>query len=667
MILFISFFSFVIGLASSFFSPFFFLLLLPLFLYLYFYRKEKNHCLFLLFSLLGFLLPFLFPSGKGVSGTITGIIIKSKENYFLLFSSKGTFYVYQKNHNLPFLSLVKMEGKSSSLSFSHYESGFDFSSYLKSFGVNYQFTGKVEVIFKSFFGKEKLKKYVFSYLDDKTRTLISSLLFSDSLYDLEEQSELSSLNLINIFSLSSFHLQFFLHFLRENMEKKYKKFTPYFEGGFLLFFLYLSDFKFSIRRLFLLYLLRLFFQEKHWSRTELLSLSGLIQLMIEPYQFLSESFYYSYPLLLFLSLFQKQGKKRKQLISFLKIQLFYLPFRIRENHAISLLSIPISFLLIPFSHLLFVLSLLLFPLPFFGILFNPICQLFLKSVSFFSSISFLIPMGDPGILFYILYFLLIFLSESFFAYAFQREGKACLLFALTITLCTASYAFLPHEEVTFIDVDQGDSTLLRSGNTNILIDTGGRNDVDLAKECLIPYFHKRKIYTLDALILTHSDFDHTGAKDSLLSSFSVKNVLEASNFLKEENQTIQIGDISIRNYNIYEEEGQKADDNYASGVYYTAIKGKRILVTGDAPKEIEEKIIRDHPELRADIVKISHHGSNTSSSPNFLSQIQPELAVISCGTNNRYHHPNIETLRTLDMLHIPYRRTDLEGTIQLSL
>ena len=90
-------------------------------------------------------------------------------------------------------------------------------------------------------------------------------------------------------------------------------------------------------------------------------------------------------------------------------------------------------------------------------------------------------------------------------------------------------------------------------------------------------------------------------------------------------------------------------------------------MTGDAPKEIEEKIIRDHPELRADIVKISHHGSNTSSSPNFLSQIQPELAVISCGTNNRYHHPSIETLRTLDMLHIPYRRTDLEGTIQLSL
>ena len=126
-------------------------------------------------------------------------------------------------------------------------------------------------------------------------------------------------------------------------------------------------------------------------------------------------------------------------------------------------------------------------------------------------------MGDPGILFYILYFLLLFLSESFFAYAFQREGKACLLFTLTITFCAASYDFLPHEEVTFIDVDQGDSTLLRSGNTNILIDTGGRNDVDLAKECLIPYFHKRKIYTLDALILTHSDFDHTGAKDSLLS------------------------------------------------------------------------------------------------------------------------------------------------------
>ena len=84
---------------------------------------------------------------------------------------------------------------------------------------------------------------------------------------------------------------------------------------------------------------------------------------------------------------------------------------------------------------------------------------------------------------------------------------------------------------------------------------------------------------------------------------------------------------------------------------------------GDAPKEIEESILEDHPDLRADILRIGHHGSATSSSEAFLSYLSPEVAIISVGEQNSYGHPAQETLATLARLDIPVRRTDIEGTI----
>jgi competence protein ComEC len=86
---------------------------------------------------------------------------------------------------------------------------------------------------------------------------------------------------------------------------------------------------------------------------------------------------------------------------------------------------------------------------------------------------------------------------------------------------------------------------------------------------------------------------------------------------------------------------------------------------GDAPKEIEENILKEHPSLDIDILKVGHHGSNTSSGKNFLKAISPKLAIISCGEKNSYGHPHKEVIFNLESLHIPYTRTDTEGTICL--
>lgn len=84
---------------------------------------------------------------------------------------------------------------------------------------------------------------------------------------------------------------------------------------------------------------------------------------------------------------------------------------------------------------------------------------------------------------------------------------------------------------------------------------------------------------------------------------------------------------------------------------------------GDAPKAVEFKILENNPKLNVDILKVGHHGSNTSSSIEFLSKLKPEEAVISCGYKNIYNHPSKETLDSLKKCNIRVRRTDLEGTI----
>jgi competence protein ComEC len=86
---------------------------------------------------------------------------------------------------------------------------------------------------------------------------------------------------------------------------------------------------------------------------------------------------------------------------------------------------------------------------------------------------------------------------------------------------------------------------------------------------------------------------------------------------------------------------------------------------GDAPKEIESNILKEYPALDIDVLKVGHHGSNTSSGKEFLKAISPSLAIISCGEKNSYGHPHKEVILNLESLHIPYRRTDVEGSISL--
>ena len=215
-------------------------------------------------------------------------------------------------------------------------------------------------------------------------------------------------------------------------------------------------------------------------------------------------------------------------------------------------------------------------------------------------------------------------------------------------------------EIDFINVGQGDALVVRTPSSTIMIDTGGKTNMDLTSSSLLPFFHKRKIYHIDTLFITHEDYDHSGEKERLISSLRVKEIITNSSSF----YTKVIGDIKVTKLNHYYVSYD--DENKKSLVLYIEIYDKSILCMGDAPIDIEKKIIKDYPSLRCTYLKVGHHGSSTSTCQEFVRLVKPQEAIISVGKNNYYGHPSREVITILKNENIKIRMTSIEGTIRYS-
>ena len=275
----------------------------------------------------------------------------------------------------------------------------------------------------------------------------------------------------------------------------------------------------------------------------------------------------------------------------------------------------------------------------------------------------LIPVMDPIYLgwipWYTLLLIAIILLALSWVYSMHLTSYVQRL-TLTILMVMAMHIsgidrFFIHE-IHFINVGQGDSTLVMSKGKTLLIDTGGVLRFDISKEVLIPYFKKLRIRHLDTIIITHNDFDHNGGLPSLINSFRVKRVID-----QPFNQ-FQLGQWTITNYQYFLD--VLVEDNESSLMIGIANPTCQWLIMGDATTKTEDYLMRSFPNLRATFLRIGHHGSLTSTSSSFLDQLQPREAIISNGGANRYGHPHPEVLERLLERNIRIRRTDQEGTIR---
>ena len=236
-------------------------------------------------------------------------------------------------------------------------------------------------------------------------------------------------------------------------------------------------------------------------------------------------------------------------------------------------------------------------------------------------------------------------------------------------------------ELRVFDVGQGDAILLRFGERALLVDAGP--DPQTARQVLLPRLARLGVDRLDGLVLTHADADHIGGAADILGALPVTtlwmsepeqdhpllSVIEAAAARAgsrierpRDGEALQwhpAVSIHVR----FAAPDVAGSDNNQSMVVQVRYGDADFLLTGDIERAAERALVSANGGLEADVLKVAHHGASTSSSPEFLASVKPQVAIISAGLGNAFNHPRDDVLRRLRALDAQVFRTDLAGDV----
>jgi len=373
-------------------------------------------------------------------------------------------------------------------------------------------------------------------------------------------------------------------------------------------------------------------------KDDLLGIMILILLMINPYFIYSLSFQLSIAQQ-FLSLFYDRRKKYD-------LTLVSIPLQLITFYRINLFTVFTFVYLRYYFYCGYLLAI-------FSIIINryQLINWFIKSFNYLNQ---LIPSfsftGKPSML-WLLGWLLI--SIQFLK---KRDIKYVVAFLMMILLNQYQMLFNPFGELTYINIGQGDCAYLRYPFSDdvLLIDTGSSYNYERLKS----YLNAQGIKKINKLVISHDDNDHSGNVDNLFSDYQVLRLI------KNKNEMIYYKNIKITSLltdKIYE------DINDNSLILLFEINKLKYLFLGDISTAVEIDLINAYPNLQADVIKLAHHGSKTSTSDVMIRNLRPKLVIISCGKNNMYHHPSSETIKRLTDYRIPYLITAQSGDISIVL
>ncbi|HFU3942147.1 TPA: DNA internalization-related competence protein ComEC/Rec2 [Streptococcus suis] len=399
---------------------------------------------------------------------------------------------------------------------------------------------------------------------------------------------------------------------------------------------------------------------------------------------------FTYAFLLTVFDFEDLGQVKKTAVESLSISLGILPVLMTYFYAFQPLSILLTFV---FS---FVFDVLLLPGLSVIFLLSPVVKITWVNGFFVFMEKIIVWVADLGLRPWILgkpsgLVLLLLLVSLFLLYDFHRKKNWLLGLSLILALLFFMTKHPLENEVTVVDIGQGDSIFLRDmrGRT-VLIDVGGRVDFAAkeawqerssqanAERTLIPYLHSRGVDRIDSLVLTHTDADHVGDVLEVAKQVQIGRIyvspgsLTVPDFvatLKEINvpvHVVKVGD-RLPIFDSYLEvlypDRTGDGGNNDSVVLYGRLLETNFLFTGDL-EQGELDLIESYPQLPVDVLKAGHHGSKGSSYPAFLDHIGAKIALVSAGENNRYKHPHQETLDRFDSRNIQVYRTDQQGAIR---
>jgi len=547
---------------------------------------------------------------------------------------------------------------------------------------------KIELIKKNtrilYYIRDKISERI-SQVDKSKEYLQIFLLGDSSLVDTEVMESFRNNGISHLFSISGMHISLFASILLYGFKRV--SYNNYYNYGmvilFLLFYTLLVGSTPSVIRSFVMYLL--FSINKMWNlkvnKIDVMLWVLIIMLLINPYYLYNVSFQFSYLISVSLIIFSYKLKDIKNYILknlYISMVAFLVSFPIcvYNFYQVNIISIGLNLFLVPLvSFIIFPLSLISFIIPWMSYVLN-------FFIIIFENISLLVAdtrigivnFSKPDCLLIILYYFLIYL----FLYNYKY------IYIFLVMLLHKNYLYFNSVlSISILDVGQGDSVFIQMPYTdeNILIDTGGitYGNYSIILNKTIPYLKSIGVNKISTLVATHGDYDHMGEAINLVENFKVEKVIfNCGEFNELEHELIKVLDkkkiqyyscikeLNIDDDKLYFLQTKEYDnENDNSSVIYIKLNNYKFLFMGDAGVEVEENLMQKYNLQDIDVLKVGHHGSNTSSSIEFISEINPKYSVISVGKNNRYGHPNDNVLENLEYSKI--YRTDQDGSIMFKI
>ena len=625
-----------------------------------------------------------------------------------------TFQVYyklqseeEKEHFQALTDLhdLELEGKLSEPEGQRNFGGFDYQAYLKTQGIYQTLTIKsiqsVKKVSSWDIGenlssiRRKAVVWIKTKFPDPMRNYMTGLLFGHLDTDFEEMNELySSLGIIHLFALSGMQVGFFMDafkklLLRLGLTQEKLKWLTY---PFSLIYAGLTGFSASVIRSLLQKLLA----QHGYKGLDNFALTVLVLFIIMPNFFLTAGGVLSCAYAFILTMTSKEGEGLKAVArESLVISLGILPilsFYFAEFQPWSIiLTFVFSFLFdlvfLPHLSILFILS-FVYPVTQFNFVFECLENI-IRLVSQLASSRPLV-FGQPNA-----WLLILLLISLAILYDFRKNIKKVAGFSLFIVGLFFLTKHPLENEITMLDVGQGESIFLRdvTGKT-ILIDVGGKAESDKkiqawqqksttsnAQRTLIPYLKSRGVDKIDQLILTNTDREHVGDLLEVTKAFHVGEILVSKGSLtqKEFVAELEVSQTKVRsvtageNFPIFgsylevlspRKIGDGSHDD--SLLLYGKLLDKHFLFTGNLEEKGEKDLLKHYPDLDVDVLKAGQHGAKTSSNPVFLEQLKPEITLISVGKNNRAKLPHQEALTRLETIKSKIYRTDQQGAIRFT-
>ena len=532
-------------------------------------------------------------------------------------------------------------------------------------------------------------------------------------------------------AVSGSHITYIISAFSILMEKKNKRITKILTIIFLIFFMALTGFTASVVRASIMGILILTSGLVHRKSDTInnLGISSLIILICNPYTIIDAGFWLSFAGTMGIILLEKPINTYFQKFKICKIKsiswiinsftitfaanIIIIPIMAYMFSTFSMtfwisniLAAPVMEFVTIYGFLIYFISIFLLPLAkFLGIILN----FSLNSLIKIAEITSIIPgssiyIKTPYLLECIIYYLILFLIFNWKRIKEKLENNKILekikknsykyisiILIFIILTNTISNKIFQEIKIYFVDVGQGDSTLIQTiEGKNILIDGGGSEfgSFDVGESILLPYLLDRRITTIDYLMISHFDSDHIGGVFAILENLKVKNIIiskqgETSENLKKfyeitNNKGIRTiivkkGDIvEIDKYSHFEilfPEDNLIEDNILNNNSIVARFNSldfSILFTGDIEEIAEKRLCELYSgtdKLEAFVLKVAHHGSKTSSTEEFLELVKPKIALIGVGKNNNFGHPNIDVIERLENMGSKIYRTDNCGEI----